>query len=234
METIEKTCDVSQGFNFIPDDKKTFGYLTAFVVGDQAFMPDFKLRNPMKSPKPPKPMAAGDTTEVESNDFGLTMPVVGVLETITWEGAQTAGKITLTAAMSAQNIQLARTLKLMTLPKYVISIGFIVYEYDPVAQTYFESLVTYAGKKLSGTKPAESSGGFGANKEVKSIYALLSRDSGVPKMDIEPALLEDVPGVVVYKATIDIHAATSKEEQLIKLQTSKANKMIKRFGVAQF
>lgn len=234
METITKNCNTGQAFNFNPDDKQTFGYLTSFVVGDQSFVPDFKLRNPMKLPKPPKPLAAGDATELESNDFGLTMSVVGVLESLSWEGAQTAGKISLVTLISAQNTQLARTLKLLTLPKYVVTIGFIVYEYDAVAQTYFESVVTFAGRKLSGSKPAEAAGGFGANKEVKPIYALLVRESGVPKLDLEADPVEDIPGVVTYKATIEITAATSREEQQIKLQTSKGNKLIKRFGVAQF
>ena len=227
-----KACNTSHGFNFNADDKKTIGFVTEFVVGDSSFGPDFKVVNPTKKAKPPKAAAVGEESAAEEKGMA-SQQVVGVLESVAWPGMAATGQLDFAMLISPRNGQLVKALKMVALPKFVVSMAFWVLDYDVVHQCYYPSFMSHTGVKPIGGKPGAVAGGFGANTQLKNIYGLLAREDGVPKLEMEDELVEDAPGFPAYKLSFSLLPPTASEEQLLQVQTSAVAKVIKRFGVSQ-
>lgn len=119
MPSINKPCDVYQGFNFKKDKQTTVGFVTSIKIGDVQLTADTKVKDPL-----------APTTDLS---------VVAVLNHAMWETGVTDA-VYLAGQISTANRQSVALLTIMDLTKIEVLFKFTTYEYDPLQKKYFKCL----------------------------------------------------------------------------------------------
>lgn len=233
---FEKECNVEQGFNFRQDEHHTFGYINGLVIGDSVLAPDLKVAEPTgRSGMKFSNAGAGGTSGSEFSNI-FTKPVAVVLSKAKWNTAPT-DIIEFEGRVSAANMQLVSMLRMQALAKIIIQLSFVIYEYDPVNNDYFDCFSSLKGFDPIGTKPAKVEGAFGPDKSAsfRPINGLLAKEGQVFQLTVEHKPSEDgVPGQRNYNFTIKVAPCIAQDTQQIKMQTSVTNKLVKGFGLPNF
>jgi hypothetical protein len=116
MPEFRKNCDVYQGFNFKKDKQSTVGFLTALKVNDQDLLVNLTAKDP-----------TNPTTDLKA---------VAILDNAQW-GTGVTDTIYLSGRIAVDNRQSLAVLLLNDLTKVEVEINFSVYEYDPLAKSYY-------------------------------------------------------------------------------------------------
>ncbi len=231
---LEKTCDITQGFNFKQDEHHTFGYITTMTIGDTEIEPSFKVFDPTDMPDPPKKASAtgaGEASVGASQNF--KKPVVAVLESVTWN-TETTGVIEFKGRIAPKNMQLINTLLMSSLKKLVVELSFVIYEYDNVNNTYFPTIASFKGSEPIGTKPVKAAGGkFKTDPNAKRVYGLLARDGNTLKLTSNSAPESEPAGFFNHAFEVSLAATSAPAVQELQLQTSATSKLIKPWGLPQ-
>jgi hypothetical protein len=208
---IEKLCDVGQGFNFNRDSRVTHGHVTQLTIGETNIAADILVAKTL-----------GGTRAM---DGVFTVPVVAVLEQVSWDTSPTS-KITIGARISVANAQLLQALPMPK--KVVVRIALVVYDYDIVNNVFYSSFVTFKGTAPStGTTQTTIVG----SNEVPPVYGLIN-NSVEPGVRVGSLQMEP-PGVVNYSLALTLAPIVAPSPQQLKLQTSATNKVIKAWGLPQ-
>jgi hypothetical protein len=82
--SLQLTCDISQGLNFSPTHKGSFGYLSTLSIGGEAIPADWLGVDPLVS------RAKSLLPKIEGSPQGrgtlFSKPVVGVIDSLAWDG----------------------------------------------------------------------------------------------------------------------------------------------------
>lgn len=117
MATIDKRCDIGQGFNFDKDRQAPVGFITDMKVGETQF--DSKIT--VKDPTAP-------TTD---------MPVVAVLRYFSWEEGGVSKDLAFSGFVDTKTMQKILLLIQSDMSKIEVLFKFKVYSFDPIKQQYF-------------------------------------------------------------------------------------------------
>lgn len=121
MASIDRACDIYQGYNFKKDVQSTVGFLTSIKVGDKELTADQACKDP----------------ESPTDD----LKVVAVLNQSNWATGVT-DPLYFSGQISPANKQEVAMLVLNDLTKVEVVAQFNVYEYDLVEKKYFKSFHT--------------------------------------------------------------------------------------------
>jgi len=129
MPTFQKSCDVSQGYNFKKDVQTPVGFLTALKIGDITLKADQTVKDPL----------APETD----------LPVVAVLSGSMWELGVT-DTLYYSGQISVYNKQQTQQLVYKGLTKVDVVFKFAVYTYDPIEKKYFKCMLGTDDAELNG------------------------------------------------------------------------------------
>src|SRR5436190_3422098 len=118
---------VEQGFNFRSDVQESVGFLTGLTFNARVFTPDMSVASPA----------------------GTNISVVGVLSSIDWASGF-GDPIVLHAMVSTSSKQTVSMIAHQGLTTAGASFNFQVYDYDPLAHTYFEAFYPSQNQPLNG------------------------------------------------------------------------------------
>lgn len=191
MAGIQARCDVVQGFNFQKDIQTPVGHLTTLKISTKQFAAKLMVQDP------------------EKIDKGTTVPVVGVISNIRWDGGF-AEPITFTCQVTAANREAAAILTHTNLANTAVEFAFNVYEFDAGAATpaYYLS--------------------FHTNK--KPLKGLIEKSNGELELDIDSTPSPQVVSPRNYELYLSVmpnDAAASK----VYLAVSTTAKFVKNWGV---
>lgn len=228
-----KEMDIGQGYNFKQDEHHTFGYINAWVIGKNNIAPDIKVVEPTSLAQ--LGSNAGTTGALAADTSGIfNKPVVAVLNNVTWSTLPNEN-ITFQGRISVANMQQLSMLLMQSLKEVVLSLSFVVYEYDLVNQVYFTSFKSHKGTAPNGAGPAaQDGGGFGKDTATEPIYALLGKTSGTEfGIKIGPKAEEDPLGIKNHTLELTLAPPIAKAPQQILIQTSEKVKLIQPWGIPQ-
>jgi hypothetical protein len=129
MPTFQKSCDVSQGYNFKKDVQTPVGFLTSLKIGDITLKADQTVKDPL----------APETD----------LPVVAVLSGSMWELGVT-DTLYYSGQISVYNKQQTQQLVYKGLTKVDVVFKFAVYTYDPIEKKYFKCMLGTDDAELNG------------------------------------------------------------------------------------
>ncbi len=207
MASLEKTCDVGEGFNPRPDVHATVGHLQSLTIGDTVIAADLRVPRPGS----PTPVA-----------------VTGVLSAVTWADMAPTTPIELVADVSAANRQMIAAATLAGSAKALVRVAFVVYEYDRVAGATYTSFRSYLGSEPRSTRPGSPSSGPAA-QDARPIYGVVR--AGDVEVDATPS--GAVPGLPTHRFLLRLNPMPAPQAQQLLVQTSTTNKMIRGFGLPQ-
>lgn len=121
MANYSATCDVKQGYDFNKDEQATVGFITTMKIGGK----ELKANQTVKDPLAP------------TSDLA----VVAVISDASWDTGPT-DTVYLSGQISTTNKQVVAMLALSDLAKVEVTFKFTIYEYDPVASTYYKCFHT--------------------------------------------------------------------------------------------
>ena len=204
---LVKECDVGQGYNFDKNNRHTFGYINTLVIGDANIAPDIRIVLPTAT----------------------TKSVVSVLGKASWSTLPNAS-ITFQGRVSAPNMQRLTTLISQNPSKTIVTLSFVVYEYDLVNQVYFTCFKSYKGQVPSGlpTQP-----GLSPDPTAPPIYGRISIVGGVIGLKINSTPERDPAGIKNHALELTLAPTVAAAAQQIQIQTSNTNKIIKAWGLPQ-
>lgn len=191
MAGISLRCDVSQGFNFQKDQQTPVGHITKLKIATKAFDTKLMVQDPEKIEK------------------GTTVPVVGVISNIRWNGGF-AEPIIFTCQVNAVNRETAAILTHTKLADTSVEFAFNVYEFD-------------AGESPPGYYPS-----FHSNK--KEVKGLIEKSGGNLEFEIDPEPSPEIPSPRNYELYLSVMPNDGKAEE-IGLAVSTKAKFVKNWGV---
>ncbi len=204
------TCDIAQGYSFKQDEHHTFGYIHSLVIGDSTVPSDITGTDPASL---------------------ATRKVVAVLEQVEWS-TRANENISMNARVSAQNASQLRTLATQIVKKTLVKLSFVVYRYDPVAQTYYSHFLSFRGTNPKDGQ-ATGSSGFGGSAS-QPIFALFGKTgSGALGINLSPGAQEDPLGIQNYTLELMLAPPVAKAPQQILIQSSNTLKTIQPWGLPQ-
>jgi hypothetical protein len=118
MPEFRKICDIYQGFNFKKDKQTPVGFISKLSIGDVSLTADQTCVDPLQPVN--------------------TLRVVGVCSDVLWELGVTDA-LYFSAQISVANKQAVTELLYGTLTNVEVICQFVVFDYDPVAKTYFKA-----------------------------------------------------------------------------------------------
>lgn len=121
MPNFSLACNVYQGYNFKKDESVPVGFITAIKIGDKALAVDQTCKDPMNP--------------------GTDLKVVAVLSDVSWNTGVT-DTVHFSGQISAPNRQDVQLLTYLDLTKVEVLFKFRIYDYDPVAKKYYQTLHT--------------------------------------------------------------------------------------------
>jgi hypothetical protein len=218
MATLTKDCDLAQGYSPSPDGKQPYGYILSLTIGNVVLPADVVIMQAYpKSGVPPRP---GSST---------TRSAFGVLDLANWVDTAPTQPIDFTARISAANRQRIASMVLSQLPKVVVSIDFVVNEYDRVVAQYYTSFKSYSGTLPSGVSSTATIGASSASP----IYGVLAVVDGAVAVNLGSTPQQDLPGFTNYAMTMRLAPPVTSTTQKILVQTSPTNKIIRPWGLPQ-
>lgn len=228
-----KECDVGQGYNFKQDEHHTFGFITSWAIGDNDIAPDIKIVDPNSLPTIASTAGSTAVQEVKTNNI-FNKAVVGVLQSATWSTLPNEN-IVLNARVSLSNAQTLQMLTMQSLKKVIMQIGFVVWEYDLVNQTYFPSFATKEGAAInSSVKPTKAGATGFSTADATSVFALLGKTSGTEfGIKIGAKAEEDPLGIRNHTLELTLAPPIASAPQQIQIQTSATIKLIQPWGLPQ-
>mgnify|MGYP000367278594 CR=1 FL=1 len=116
MPQFSLALDVDQGFNFRKDQTVPVGFITTLSINGKALAADIKCKDPLNP-----------TTDLS---------VFGVLSSASWEIGVTDA-IYFSSQISAPNRNAVLMLTYLDLTNVEVKFKYNVYNYDPVAKTYY-------------------------------------------------------------------------------------------------
>ena len=119
MAAVTKSCDVQQAFNFNPDSQATVGHVTMLKIGTMDLTADQEIGNPL-------------------DIKGEKVAVVAPCYSVSWEGGEKQ-PLMLDMEISVKNWQKAAMLVHQELSNTEVLVQFNVYDYDPVAKSWYKS-----------------------------------------------------------------------------------------------
>jgi hypothetical protein len=129
MAAIEfDSLDVEQGYNFKADIQKNIGHIISLQIGTVSNITQFKADTQLQSPMDP---------------VNTLKPKVGVMSSVTWGGGY-GDPMEFKFHVSTQNKQKLSNLIHGGLSDTTVNIEFAVWEYDPVAATWYLAFGTSA------------------------------------------------------------------------------------------
>lgn len=121
MPSFDLSLDIDQGYNFRKDRTLPVGYITAVKIGTKALAVDQTCKDPMNP--------------------GTDLKVVAVLSNVSW-GVGVTDALYFSGQISAPNRQDVQLLTYLDLTNVEVLFKFRVYNYDPVAKKYYQTLHT--------------------------------------------------------------------------------------------
>ena len=213
MATLTKDCDLMQGYAPRPDGQQTYGYIRSLTINDVVLPADQIISRPLQP---------GSSTTTQS--------VVGVLDLANWLDTGPTQPIDFTARISAANRQQLASMLVSKLTKVIVSIDFVVNEYDPVVKQYYTSFKSNKGVAPSGAAQTTTPTTFGSSSS-SPIYGVVAVVNGAVAVELGSTAQQDIPGFVDYQMTLRLGPAVASGPQQILVQTSPTNKLIKPFGL---
>jgi hypothetical protein len=153
MATYSRTLDAKQGFNFKKDQQMPMGFMTMLKIGTEVFDRDFTVNSPMAASP-----GSGIVTQATATTGALT--VVGVLKSVSWALGDT-DSLDFEGVCSIQSKQRMSSLVFASMIDVDCEVGFVVYEYDPLAKKYYAA---FSNKAQAAT---DDSGGSSVRGQIK-------------------------------------------------------------------
>ena len=206
MATYDRALDVAQGFNFKKYQQKAIGFLTHLKIGVESFTADMTVNSPM----------ASVPTQGQNMDGQATagaLKVVSVLEKVAWEMGDTE-PLQFEGFLSIAGKQAFSALLYATMIDVDVEVGFVVYEYDPLAKKY------YAAFSNSAQAASDTPTGF--------VKGQVKKDGGALSMTVEMEPNDAVESPINYKFTLSV--VPKPEAQTLKFATSALRKVTKNWG----
>lgn len=207
MADYERTLDLKQGYNFKKDIQKPIGFITSLKIGMTMFAPDQKVNSPIKATD--EGAGALQTTAVTGE-----LAVVSVLSKIKW-GMGDTDPIEFEGTLSISGKQNFAGLLYATMIDVDVEIGWVVYEYDPLARKY------YAAYSNSAQGTLDVSGGTIAQ-------GLIKKDGESLQMTLSPDPGEEVQSPQNYAFTLQV--VPQPLAQALLFATSATRKVTKMWG----
>lgn len=207
MATYDRGLNIQQGFNFKKDVQQPIGFITKLKIGMEEFTPDMTVNSPM---------AAVTGSGLNANATATTgaLAVVSVLEKITWEMGDT-DPLQFEGQLSIAGKQAFSALLYASMIDIDIEVGFVIYEYDPLAKKY------YAAFSNTAQAGADASAGTGVKGQIK-------KDGDNLAMTIEMEPNGDVQSPINYKFTLQV--VPKPLAQTLLFATSSSRKVTKSWG----
>lgn len=209
MATYDRSLNIQQGFNFKKDVQQPIGFVTWLKIGTEKIEADMTVNSPMAAT--PGTESAKTGTASDGN-----LKVVAVLEKITWEMGDT-DPLQFEGQLSIAGKQAFSALLYATMIDVDIEIGFVIYEYDPLAKKYYAA--------FSDTAQAATDAAAAASTGVRGQ---IKKDGDNLAMTIEMDPNTDVQSPINYKFTLQV--VPKPEKQTLKFATSTSRKTTKNWG----
>lgn len=206
MPEFTRELDPTQGFNFKKDYQKTIGFLTALKIGTESFAADFTVNSPMAVTA-----ASGITTQATATAGALN--VVAVLKNITWTMGDT-DPLVFKGLLSIAGKQAFSALLYASMIDIDVEIGFVIYEYDPLAKKYYAAFSNSAQANTDAT--------------ATGVKGQIKKDGTDLKMTINPEADEAVQSPINYE--FDLEVVPKPIVQPLLFATSSTRKVTKNWG----
>ena len=188
---FERECNVGQGYNFNKNERHTYGYINTLVIGGAKITPDIRVLSP-----------------------GATKPVFSVLSKVSWD-MDRGTPITFEGRVSAENAAGLRALIQQSMAFPIVTLSFVVYEYDQENQVYFTCF-----KPSTTTQP-------GPSPTAPPINARISEPRELPLgLYVDPTPAIDPAGIRNHAFGLTV-IPPGPGEQLLQIQNS-INKTIRK------
>lgn len=206
MPEFTRELDPTQGFNFKKDYQKTIGFLTMLKIGTETFTPDFTVNSPMAVTA-----ASGITTQATATAGALN--VVAVLKNISWAMGDT-DPLVFKGLLSIAGKQAFSALLYASMIDIDVEIGFVIYEYDPLAKKYYAAFSNSA----QGNTDATATG----------VRGQIRKEDVNLKMTIQPEADSAVQSPINYE--FDLEVVPKPVVQSLLFATSSTRKVTKNWG----
>jgi len=188
MASSSYQCDVLQGFNFQKDGQTLVGHITSLTIGDTPLPADTQVQDPCE---------IGSETLIK---------VVGVISSVYWEGGF-ADPVSFSAKISILNKNTATLLQHKDLSNTNVELGFVVYEYDPIAKAYFKAF----------------------HADETKLKGLVLKNGGELEIAVDSEQSMEVPSPKNFNFYLGV--MPQEEQQIIDLAVSETDKFSKKWGV---
>lgn len=206
MPEFTRELDPTQGFNFKKDFQKTIGFLTMLKIGTESFAADFTVNSPMAVTA-----ASGITTQATATAGALN--VVAVLKNISWTMGDT-DPLVFKGLLSIAGKQAFSALLYASMIDIDVEIGFVIYEYDPLAKKYYAAFSNSAQASTDAT--------------ATGVKGQIKKDGTDLKMTINPEADPDVQSPINYE--FDLEVVPKPVVQPLLFATSAMRKVTKNWG----
>lgn len=179
---IYHNCDVVQGFNFVKGVQTKVGFLNYIYIDGEELNVDIEVTDP-------------------ENTASL-INVVGVLSSISWEGVF-ADPIEINTQISQNNKNVISMLLHTDLASVTVNFQFTVYDYDPIAKSYFKTF--YSDTILLNSAISKSGGDYVLFVDDEASVEVISPTNYYMYISLNPS-----------NVTQDISVATSVESRIVK------------------
>lgn len=206
MPEFTRELDPTQGFNFKKDYQKTIGFLTMLKIGTESFAADFTVNSPMAVTT-----ASGITTQATATAGALN--VVAVLKSISWAMGDT-DPLVFKGLLSIAGKQAFSALLYASMIDIDVEVGFVIYEYDPLAKKYYAAFSNSA----QGSTDATATG----------VKGQIRKEDVNLKMVIQPEADAAVQSPINYE--FDLEVVPKPVVQSLLFATSSTRKVTKSWG----
>jgi len=189
MASSQYSCSIRQGFNFEKDAQVLVGHLVSMTIGTQELGADIKATDP--------------------TNFGVDndLDIVGIISDISWQGGY-ADPLQIAFNVSNENAKLVSIMKHTDLKDTTVVFKFKVYDFDPVAKTYYLAFHT----------------------DDTDLNGLVFKQGGELALDIAAQADPTVASPLNFQMYTGV--MPQEEAQVVNLAVSNTDKFVKTWGVA--
>lgn len=183
MPSYERELDLVQGYNFKKDIQKPIGFITSLTIGEAVILPDQTVSTPITN-------VAATASSTDADMTAGTLAVVSVLKKIKWDLGDT-DPIEFEGTLSVNGKQLVMGLLYATMINIQVSVGYVIYEFDPINKKYFVAF----SNTVSGAADATAGAG---------VSALVKKDGDNLALTVSPTPSSEVQSPENYDFTLQV------------------------------
>lgn len=206
MPEFTRELNPEQGFNFKKDMQNTIGFLTMLKIGTEEFAADFTVNSPLAVVA-----ASGITTQATATAGALN--VVAVLKSISWAMGDT-DPLVFKGLLSIAGKQAFSALLYASMIDIDVEVGFVIYEYDPLAKKYYAAF--------------SNSAQAGTDVSATAVKGQIRKEDVNLKMVINPDADSAVQSPINYE--FDLEVVPKPIVQPLLFATSAMRKVTKNWG----